>query len=112
MDATIQADVQNQSDEAKALSEATVQAAASGSAGANVDQTTQSIETNAARVKANIDKKRRAGLLQVNQDYEDIWNEAESQQYKVTATGGSNGGRNLASAALAGVGAYYGNVGG
>ena len=101
--------IQIKSEETAALSEAAVAAAAAGAAGANVDQTAQDIEGNAARVQATLEKSRRAGLLQVNQDYEDIWLEGEAQKYKVDVTGGSSGVRNLASAALAGLGAYYGS---
>jgi hypothetical protein len=95
--------------EASQVSEATVQAAAAGAAGANVQQGIQSIQGNAERVQAAIEKQRRAGLLQVNQDYEDLFWEAEGQKSGVQARVGSSAGRNIASAALAGVGAYYGN---
>ena len=108
-DQALAASVEGQMTEAAQVSEATVQAAAAGAAGANVQQGIQSIQGNAERVQAAIEKQRRAGLLQVNQDYEDLFWEAEGQKSGVQARGGSSTGRNLASAALAGVGAYYGN---
>lgn len=109
-DAALAASVQTQGQELAAVSEATVQAAASGAAGANVDQSIQSIEGNAERAQLGIEKQRRAGMLQVNQDYEDIWWEAENKKYDVQVRGGSSTGRNLASAALSGLGAYFGNL--
>ena len=108
-EAALAEDIQSQMDAEAARSEAKVQAAAAGVTGQNVTTVEQSIDDNAARVARQIARKRTAGMLQVNQDYEDNWWEAENNLYEVRHTGGSNGARNIAAAALAGVGAYFGN---
>jgi hypothetical protein len=98
-----------QQDEAAAVADATVQAAASGSVGGNVDQTIEQSKTTADVVRENLERQRRSQLLQVNQDYEDITWEAENNTYEVHTQGGGSGSRNLAAAAIAGVGAYFGS---
>lgn len=94
--------------EAADVAAATVEAAASGTAGTSVDQTAQSIEASAANVEKNLRDQRRAGLLQINQDYEDLYWEETAKKYSVETTGGQSTGTALASAALAGMGAYIG----
>ncbi len=107
-EAALLAKVDTTKKETAAVAEATVAAAASGSKGTSVTQTAQSIETNAATVQAQLEKQRRAGLLQVNQEYEDIWWEAENQKFGVDVKGGGSAGMQLATAALSGLGAYAG----
>ena len=108
-DEALAASVSNQQQESAALANAAVEAAAAGSAGANVDQTIQSIEGGAARVKGEIEKKRRAGLLQINQDYEDLYWDAKSQEKRVMARGGNNLLGAVGGAIGAGVSAYSAN---
>ena len=107
-EAATAAQVNSQVQEASAVAEATVAAAASGSTGANVEQTKQSLEGNAARVQQSIRKQRTSNLLQINQEFEDItWN-ALNQQSTTVVSGGTSTGTKLATAALAGFGAYAG----
>jgi hypothetical protein len=103
------AKVQAESDAVAAESQAVVNAAAAGASGANVDQSVQGVQSNAARAKAAIEKQRRAGLLQVKQDYEEIFWNAENKKYSVSGRTGGDGNRNAAAAALAGFEAYVQN---
>jgi len=97
-----------QQTEAADVAAATVEAAASGATGTSVTQTIQSVESSAANVEKNLRDQRKAGLLQINQDYEDLYWEADAKKYSVETRGGQSTGSALAGAALAGMGAYLG----
>ena len=100
--------LQADKDGAVARSEAIVAAAAAGVTGANVEQTIQQTESNVADVQGQIAKQRSAGMLQIEQDYEDIFWEAESNRSEISISGKNGGGAGaaLASALAAGAGAW------
>lgn len=104
----LNAKAQVQQTEAADVAAAAVSAAASGTSGTSVDQTQQSIEGSAANVEKNIRSQRAAGLLQINQDFEDLYWEEDAKKYSVETRGGQSTGSMLAGAALAGMGAYVG----
>lgn len=92
---------------AEATSQAKVAAAAAGVSGANVDQTVQQVQANAADVGGQIAKQRRAGMLQIEQDREDIfWEEQNNQSELDIDTGGGGFGQALLGAGIAGVGTF------
>ena len=100
---TIEAEKQG----AAATAQATVEAAAAGVSGANVDQTIQQVQANAADVRGQIEKQRRAGMLQIAQDKEDIfWDETTNQSDIEVNTGGGGFGRALLGAGIAGAGTF------
>lgn len=103
-ESAVLADAQVQKDETSAVASATVAAAAAGVSGANVDQTAQSIGGNAAMVQEGLERQRLSGLLQIGQEYEDNWWEADNQKYTAIAT--KNTGSPLLAAGLDGLGAY------
>ena len=72
-----------------------------------MDQTIQSIEGSTGAVRGQIEKARTAGMLQIEQDYEDIFWEADGQMYDVSGSGGGSASRNVASAALSGLSTYF-----
>ena len=110
-EAATAAQVNSQIQEASAVASATVAAAASGSTGANVEQTKQSLEGNAARVQQGIRKQRASSLLQVNQEFEDLIWDGVTQKSRTEVSGGTSTGTKLATAAFAGAGAYAGRQG-
>lgn len=107
-DAALNQQVQVQQNEEAAVANATVQAAASGSSGANVDQTISTHQANAERAKLAISKQRQSAMAQIGQQFEDLEWQARGQKYKTSARGGQSAGMALAGAALSGLGAYAG----
>ena len=104
-DQALAASVQSESTKTAQVASATVAAAVAGATGGNVTQTTQSLEGTAARVQDSIAKRRTQGLLQINQEYDDLLWQAESKQYDVTVGKGASVGRKLLTAGLSGLGA-------
>ncbi len=100
-------DAQQQGD--AAVASATVQAAASGATGANVDQTIQTVEGNAARVQQTIADAKRGAMLQIESDHNDIMLEADAQTPSLNIQGsGTSMFQRLGAAGLAGASSYYG----
>ena len=109
-------DVQSQTAAAKA--EAVVQANASGSAGASVDQSLQQNDDAAARVQDAIERQRRDSMIGIGQEYEDLYWARDAQKKELRLTGQisnydtgdiKSAGVNWAGAAAAGVGAWAQN---
>lgn len=78
-------DAQYQTAAAKA--DAVVQANASGSAGASVDQSVQTVDDGVARVKAAIEKNRRNSMMGIGQEYEDLFWARENKKKELKLTG-------------------------
>jgi hypothetical protein len=107
---TTQQQVQAAQSEAASVADATVAAAAAGAKGSSVDTGIEQIKSSEDIVQEQLRRQRRGQMLQLDQEEEDIFWEAENNKYKVhTAGGDGSTGRNLAAAALAGVGAYFGS---
>lgn len=79
--------VNAQAQSAAAKSEAVVQAAASGSAGASVDQSIQQVDDGAARVQQAIEKNRRTAMMGIGQEYEDLFWAQDAAKKELRLTG-------------------------
>ena len=79
--------VNTQTQAAAAKSEAVVQAAASGSAGASVDQSIQQVDDGAARVRQAIEKNRRTAMMGIGQEYEDLFWAQDAAKKELRLTG-------------------------
>jgi len=80
-------DINTQAQTAAAKSEAVVQAAASGSAGASVDQSIQQVDDGAARVQHAIEKNRRTAMMGIGQEYEDLFWAQDAAKKELRLTG-------------------------
>lgn len=78
-------DAQQQTIAAKSM--AMVQANASGSAGASVDQSIAVHDNSMARVADAIDKNKRAAMMGINQEYEDLYWQADAAKKELKLTG-------------------------
>jgi len=79
--------VNTQAQAAAAKSEAVVQAAASGSAGASVDQSIAQVDDGAARVQQALEKNRRTAMMGIGQEYEDIFWAHDAAKKELRLTG-------------------------
>ena len=79
--------VNAQATSAAAKSEAVVQAAASGSAGASVDQSIQQVDDGAARVQQAIEMNRRTAMMGIGQEYEDLFWAQDAAKKELRLTG-------------------------
>jgi len=79
--------VNAQAQTAAAKSEAVVQAAASGSAGASVNQSIQQVDDGAARVRQAIEKNRRTAMMGIGQEYEDLFWAQDAAKKELRLTG-------------------------
>ena len=80
-------DLNTQQQAAASKSEAVVQAAASGSAGASVDQSIQQVDDGAARVQQAIEKNRRTAMMGIGQEYEDLFWAQDAAKKELRLTG-------------------------
>jgi len=80
-------DINTQAQTAAAKSEAVVQAAASGSAGASVDQSIQQVDDGAARVQQAIEMNRRTAMMGIGQEYEDLFWAQDAAKKELRLTG-------------------------
>lgn len=80
-------DLNTQQQAAASKSEAIVQAAASGSAGASVDQSIAQVDDGAARVQQAIEKNRRSAMMGIGQEYEDLFWAQDAAKKELRLTG-------------------------
>jgi len=80
-------DLNTQQQAIASKSEAVVQAAASGSAGASVDQSIQQVDDGAARVQQAIEKNRRTAMMGIGQEYEDLFWAQDAAKKELRLTG-------------------------
>ena len=106
-----------QSQSAAAKAEAVVAAAASGSAGASVDQSVQTVDDSAARVRQAIEKNRRNAMMGIGQEYEDLFWAQDAAKKELRLTGqisnydqGERGGAGLTAGDFAGAAAAGANT--
>lgn len=110
-ESAVLATVQATQDEAATVATATVQAAAAGASGENVNQTIQGVFANGTAARGQIEKARKGSLLQLDQNREDVLWQAENKTFDAEVDGGASSGQRVAAAAIAGASAYMNSRG-